>query len=64
MPSIPILTNESFRILGIKKSFPDMTTPEIAAKANISVREVYAHLEALRQAKLLKDTDRALQVVK
>ncbi len=52
---IPLLNQNSFRILGIKEKKPILSDAEIAAKTCIPVEKVACHLNALRKAKILTD---------
>ncbi len=53
MPTIPTLTNDSFRILAAKQSYPRIKPKEIALKTSSPVEHVQEHLEGLRQAKFM-----------
>lgn len=61
---IPILTDDSLRILAYKSSNPKATVYNIATKTMIPVQDVHAHLKQLRRAKLLNYTFRPLRAVK
>lgn len=61
---IPILTDDSLRVLSLKTSHPKITVFEIAAKTLIPVQDVDAYLRQLRRAKLLNYTFRPMRAVK
>lgn len=54
MARIPILTNDSFRILGLKQSDPKLNVYQISAKTKIPAGEVQEHIDALYRANLFK----------
>lgn len=61
MLSIPILTNDSFRVLNVISKNPVITPKEIALKTSISVNHVLQHMEGLRQGKLLKEKQNSVK---
>lgn len=58
---IPILTDDSLRVLNLKTFNPKITVFEIAAKTLIPVQDVDAHLRQLRRAKFLNYTLRPVR---
>lgn len=53
MSTIPHLTNNSFRILHVIETRPNISPEDIAEKTNITLEEVHLHLVQLRRAKLI-----------
>ena len=55
MPLVPLLNDNSFRIIGLMTRNPDITVAEIASVIQRPVPEVNLQISLLRQAKLLKN---------